>query len=52
MGVEFIFVILLVGIGFGVNTHLGEYYAAPIPVCHFHMVKVMESLMRDSTGVG
>jgi len=52
MGVEFIFVILLVGTGFGVYNHLEEYYIAPIPVCHLHMVNVMESLMRDSTGVG
>jgi hypothetical protein len=52
MGIEFIFVILLVGIGFGVYTHLGEYYAVPIPVCHLHMVNIMESLMCDSIGVG
>jgi hypothetical protein len=51
MGIEFILVILLVGIGFGVYTHMGEYYA-PVPVCHLHMVNIMESLMHNSTGVG
>lgn len=39
MSAEFIFVILLVGIGFGVYTRLGEYYAAPIPVCYLHMIE-------------
>ena len=52
MSIEFIFVILVVAIGFGVYTRLGKYYAAPIPVCYLRMVKVMENLMHDSTGVG
>jgi hypothetical protein len=35
IGVEWIFVILFVGIGFGVHTHApGKYYATPTPVCH------------------
>jgi hypothetical protein len=35
MGVELTFVILIVGIPFGVYTQSGErFYAAPIPVCH------------------
>jgi len=34
IGIEFSFVILFVGIGFGIHTHpKKEYYAAPVPVC-------------------
>jgi hypothetical protein len=37
VGVQWIFVILFVGIGFGLHTHPpGKYYATPTPVCHFH----------------
>ena len=35
MGIEFLFIVLFVAIGFGIHTHpKKEYYAAPVPVCH------------------
>jgi hypothetical protein len=56
VAIQWLFVILFVGIGFGENTHPpNKYYATPTPVRPFHtnIWKVRANILSDdSTGAG
>jgi hypothetical protein len=47
IGFEWLFLVLFVGVGFGMHTHPPrEYYASPTPVRHYHTIPLCDSMLR------